>query len=111
MENPAPHAAWPQAAAAVIAAIRSSVRLAASHDNACSNDELYTMCPHAICDIPAINVVIVRQSCEEEKRNGNMPLSCRVATRGRRGDRSTRYFQVSEAMTPWKPLFFCVFRN
>ena len=21
------------------------------------------------------------------------------------------YFQVSEAMTPWNPLFFCVFRN
>ena len=22
-----------------------------------------------------------------------------------------RYFQASEAMTPWKPLFFCVFRT
>jgi len=40
------------------------------------------------------------------------PREIRAWIRNREvGSAQPRYFQVSEAMSPWNPLFFCVFRN
>jgi hypothetical protein len=64
----------------------AALRVACPHVR---QDEPYTMYPLAICDNLAKHVGILRQSCRERKKTWeHVPPSCRVATRGRRGDRS-----------------------
>jgi hypothetical protein len=71
--GPRRHAAWPQGAAAVIAAaMRSSVRFAASHNNACTRTH-YTSC------MPSSSVTRLRnmlESCDNragsEKGQANL---------------------------------------
>ena len=73
VEGPCRHAEWPQVVAAVIAAtLRSSVRLGASHDHACTRTH-YTSC------LPSSSVTRLRdmlESCDNragsEKSNGTM---------------------------------------
>ena len=67
--GPHRHAACLKVADAIIAAaMRSSVRLFASNDHACTQDELYIMYPLAICDNLVKDVGILRQSCKERKK-------------------------------------------